>query len=80
MALFDKIKELGIQYDNHESDLYIPLTEETVKLVNEYGLGGICARFKSNIDGKMWFDLPFQYAPFWEKRGMKDVMFGDSEK
>ena len=76
MALFDDIQKLGIQYDHHESDLYIPITVETVNLVKEYDLYNIVARFKSNIDGKMWFDLPFQYAPYWEKRGMKDVMFG----
>jgi hypothetical protein len=66
MDLFKEIVSRGIQYDHHESDLYIPLTQETIRLVKNYNVDA--ERFVSNIDGKVWFDIPFAYTPFWEKK------------
>jgi hypothetical protein len=68
MSLFEKIQELNIEYDNHYSDLYIPATEQTIDLINEFGLMHITTKFRSNIDQKFWFDVPFQYTPYWEKK------------
>ena len=68
MTLFDKIKELNIQYDNHYSDLYIPVTEQTIDLINEFGLMHSATKFRSNIDQKFWFDVPFMYEPYWENK------------
>lgn len=68
MALFDKIQKLGIQHDHHESDLYIPVTNETTDLIQEYGLMHTTTKFRSSIDQKFWYDVPFQYSPYWEKK------------
>jgi hypothetical protein len=70
-TLFEKIKELKIEYDNHESDLYIPATEQTIDLIHEFGLMHTTTKFRSNIDQKFWFDVPFQYTPYWEKIAYK---------
>lgn len=68
-AIYTKVKELGIPTDNHESDLYIPVTEETKNLLKDYEYKNQVTTFTSNIDKKLWFDIPFAYVPFWEKKG-----------
>jgi hypothetical protein len=68
--LFDQVKDSGIPYDHHESDLYVLVTPESQKILVEC-LGprpnGICT-FTSQIDGKLWYDVPFAYRPFWEAK------------
>jgi len=67
-GLWDEIKARGIPYDHHESDLYIPVTSETRAIVHQYDRNRTATAFISQIDGKMWFDIPFGYLPWWEKR------------
>lgn len=66
MSLFEEVISRGIPYEHHESDLYIPFTKETEKLVRNYNVSA--ERFISQIDGKVWFDIPFVYEPYWEKK------------
>lgn len=68
MSLFKEVIAKGIKYDNHESDLYIPYTKETEALVRKYDKQDIAQRFKSQIDGKTWIDIPFAYEPYWERK------------
>lgn len=65
MNLFDEVEKAGIPYANHESDLYIPVNEETRKLIAAYEFKRSVKIFKSNIDGKAWYDVPFAFAPWW---------------
>ncbi len=70
--LYAAVVAAGIPVDHHESDLYIPVTEETRKLVAEYQFPKNVTSFLSNIpeaDGvrRMWYDIPFAYQPFWER-------------
>lgn len=65
MDLFKEVVKRGIPYDSHQSDLYIPSTEETKDLVKKAGCSH--STFKSNTDGKFWIECPFQYSPYWEK-------------
>lgn len=66
--LWNKVVELGIEHDSHESDLYIPVNEQTVALIAEYEYKSNVTTFISQIDKKRWYDIPFAYIPFWEKR------------
>jgi len=66
-TLFEEVKEKGILFGHYESDLYIPVTEETKELVKGYR----AEIFVSNIDHKQWFNVLFMYDPFWNK--VKDV-------
>jgi hypothetical protein len=70
-SIFAAVKAAGIQYDNHESDLYIPVTPETTALVAKYDTNKTATRFTSQIDGKPWYDVPFAYLPWWEKRATR---------
>ncbi len=66
--LYDTLVARGIQTDYHESDLYFPVTEETTALVNDFEHKKIVKTFTSQLDGKLWYDVPFGYIPFWEKK------------
>ena len=55
------------QIDHHESDLYIMVTPESRKLVNDYEFKGNVKTFVSAIAPHvLWFDIPFAYTPYWE--------------
>jgi hypothetical protein len=80
-SLWDEIEARGIPYDHHESDLYIPVTAETRELVSRYDKNRTATVFKSQTDGKMWFDIPFAYLPWWEKRtGRRNPGSGESRR
>ena len=68
--LYNELKEAGIiLLGNHESDLYIPVNDKTRAILAKYPLEkGNAKTFVSQIDGKLWFDVPFAYLPFWESR------------
>lgn len=68
-TLFHQVKEAGIPFDNHCSDLYIPVNMKTQKLVAEYEFKQNVTTFSSAIDKTPWFDIPFAYDPYWESRG-----------
>ena len=60
----DAVKEAGIETDHYNSDLYIPKTAKTVELLKKAGLkvdGHHIQQFRSDIDGKIYFELPFMY-------------------
>lgn len=69
MGIYERAKELGIEIGSHESDLYLPVNDQTRELVKEHRAnGGSASTFINNIDGKLWYDIPFHYDPWWEKR------------
>ena len=62
---FTVIEERDIPYANHESDLYVPQTDETNALIKLYDLRGV-TQFRNQVDGEWWYDIPFGYLPWWE--------------
>lgn len=56
-----------IDHHNFESDLYIKKTPESTKLIAEYEFKSCVTTFRSDIDGCIWYDIPFAYAPYWEE-------------
>jgi hypothetical protein len=68
VGIWYKVQELGIEYASHESDLYIPVNEQTEELIKNYMFKKSVGRFINNIDKKLWFDIPFAYIPFWDNR------------
>lgn len=65
-SLHQQLLAAGVPLDSHESDLYAQVTPESRRIVEESGHSS--TMFKSEIDGKMWYDLPFAYDPFWAKK------------
>ncbi len=68
MNIYEQMLALGVMIDHHESDLYVPVTPETTKLVNKYEFKDNVKLFTCNIDIKPWYDIPFAYMPYWEKK------------
>lgn len=49
--------------DHHASDLYLRVSPKSTELVNsmKYRNNGMITTFKDNIEGDMWYELPFCY-------------------
>jgi len=63
-SLHQQLLAAGTELDSHESDLYAKVTPESTRIVRESGHSS--SVFMS--DGEMWYDLPFAYDPFWDKK------------
>lgn len=73
VGIYQQLKRAGVKLDHHESDLYAKVTPTSQRIVNSYRFKSQVKKFRSQIDGKLWFDIPFAYTPFWNKdRGKKD--------
>jgi hypothetical protein len=84
-SIYQQLKDVGVELSNHESDLYVKATIESVKILikNEFiRFQGYKYRgrrverpiyqrgmnhFSSQLDNSLWYELPGQYDPFWEK-------------
>ena len=44
-----------------QTDLYCKLTPATEKIVSQYEYLQNVERFVDNIDGEIWYDIPFAY-------------------
>lgn len=64
--LYAELVAAGVQLDNHESDLYVRVTDESRRIIKASGYSYTV--FTSAIDGVRWFDVPFAYHPWWAKR------------
>lgn len=62
------VKLRGIDFDSHESDLYIPKNEITEKIIEHYNFKNNVTEFISQIDNCTWYDIPFAFNDFWEKK------------
>jgi hypothetical protein len=69
VSLYEELIKNGIEIDNHESDLYFPMTLESIEILEKYPSEKRNARiFKNEINGEAWYDVPFAYIPWWEKK------------
>ncbi len=67
-SIYEQVVEAGIEYTNHESDLYVPINEQTKKLVDEYIFKNSVTTFVDQVTGKPSYDIPFAYDPWWKIR------------
>ena len=51
--------------DHHETDLYLRVTDASRDLVNRYKYKGSVSTFVDQINGVLWYDIPFAYTPTW---------------
>lgn len=64
--IYKALDAIDADMANHESDLYVTVTPEVKELMERYDSN--YTSFYSNIDGKLNYELPFCYDPFWEAR------------
>lgn len=51
--------------DHHYSDLYLKVTPAAEALVSRLENKSLLSRFR-DLDGVIWYDLPFCFTPYWE--------------
>lgn len=66
--IYEALVEIDANMGNWQSDLYVTITPEVDKLMSRYADMRNVGRFRSNIDGKMNYEIPFAYTPYWEAR------------
>lgn len=53
------------------SDLYCKVKPETTRILERYD--GKVSTFYDQITGKLWYEIPFAYNPYWEAKTHADV-------
>ena len=71
-SLYQRLVEAGVEVSNWQSDLYFPMTDQTEAIVKQAREDGAYAGrpqpFMNAVTKTLWYDAPFQFDPFWEKR------------
>jgi len=67
MTIYEQAKAAGLEMDHHETDLYLKDCEQARKLIADFEFKQNVTRFKSQIDGSLWYDIPFSYDPAWKR-------------
>lgn len=76
-TLYARMVAAGVPIESHESDLYVPINLETTDILRQhYGETtwrhhSQAVSFRSPLDGKLWYDIPFAYLPFWLNRSAR---------
>ena len=65
-SIYKQMKKAKVPINNHASDLYVPVNGTTQTIVSLYKYRQNVQVFKSQIDKKMWFDIPFAFDPWWD--------------
>jgi hypothetical protein len=71
MTLYEELIKAGCVIDHHESDLYVKCSEKAETIILYHQLlpnsNLTYSQFRSNIDGSLWYEVPFAYDPFWKQ-------------
>lgn len=75
------IKEVPAEdIDHHLSDLYVRKTPKSTEIMNRLTIKSLLSTFRSQIDGDIWYELPFCYSPHFEKNESRKVNEAASPK
>ena len=66
-SLYQQMLVAEVPVDSHESDLYVKVTPESTRIIEEADLQSAPTTFTSPMDGEPWYEIPFGYDPFWPK-------------
>lgn len=85
-SIYAAMVEAGVPISNHYSDLYVPVNDTTIQIVQRYtqaSKSDKCVRpsvsvFWSITDNhRQWFDIALAYDPYWEQRMLPPATRGD---
>lgn len=80
LSIYQRLAIAGVPLDHHESDLYAKVTPDSTRLLFQDNPLRIPRpsnapkaswtergrrTFKSDVDGALWYEIPFSYDPFW---------------
>lgn len=66
-TLYQALVEAGVPVSSWQSDLYAPRNEAVREILAAYP-NQTRSTFRSNVDGRLMYEFPFAYGPFWEAR------------
>ena len=79
-TIYDELKAAGVPLDSHESDLYAKVTDISREIMLRRPVTDPIRRnvrvFVSQIDERLWYDIPFAYTPWWERCALLDTLKG----
>ena len=61
-----------IDHNSIGTDLYLKVSEKSEEIVARYDYKFIVEKFRSPLDGCLWFDIPFAYTPAWIEHASKN--------
>lgn len=67
MTMYQELLSLGMKEEelgNWCSDLHVMKNAISDKFVNEYEFKMNVTKFRSEIDGLIWYDIPFAYTEY----------------
>ena len=67
-TLYGDLLAAGVQMDSHESDLYFQDTPESLAILRKYPDSAQIAEPFTKLDGSRWWEVPFAFLPWWERR------------
>lgn len=68
-TLFNHVLACRVKHSNHETDLYLPATDQVRAILKNYPLeDGNKTTFENQVEGGTWYDIPFAYLPAWEAK------------
>jgi len=73
MTVYQQLKAADVPTSIYFSDLYCKVTSESRRIIGEYEHKSNVTTFKNNIDGTLWYDIPFAFDLYWEEAGVKGV-------
>lgn len=66
-TLFDLVLSTHTPFHSHASDLYIPATNQTRAMLKEFPqCDANKITFTNQVEGGLWFDIPFAFVPWWD--------------
>lgn len=69
MSLYTDLVAAGQEVSNWQSDLYVVATEKSLEIIREHKASK--SAFKSQVDGRLMYEVPFAFDPFWNSRQPK---------
>ncbi len=65
-TLFQSLRAAGVEVNNHGSDMYVPVTETTRRILEGFPIHKKNAKtFTDQVSGVLTYDIPFAFDPFW---------------
>jgi hypothetical protein len=64
-TIYQQMIDAGVKCEFHASDLYVPVNSVTSGIIHNYRFKNNVTTFISQIDNKLWYDIPFAYDPHW---------------
>ena len=65
-TIYEDMRDAGVPIANHCSDLYVPVTPVTTKILNRRNANRQV--FTNQVEGGRWYDIAGAFDPYWNAR------------